>query len=287
VVIHVPQTHELTVIPANWTDVGLKAAQTQQALPEDVRNLTLQDLVKRTDLLPDTVKLTTEVTLGNNKVLAEGTELLAGRLMQAQNGQLTLLLAEKDAKFNQYGSLDKMNFDAQYTDVIQQIRAKAATPVEQRKLRSSASLNGKLVDAQGNPLPESANQPQYYVVYFAANWCGWCTRFTPTLIKFHEEVQAKHPQVQIVYLSSDRTAEEMGETYKRHNMPWPAVAYDKRSEVLGLMTMSGPSTPHLAVYTADGRLFHDGMPAGMNGANAAIQSLKRELSKASSSANAN
>lgn len=279
VVIYIPNSNELTMIPANWTDVGVRAAQTQQALPEDVRNLSMQDLIKRTDLLPDTVKLVTEVTMANNKVLPEGTELVAGRLTLAQNGQLTMMLAEKDAQFNQHGSVDRMGFNAEYTDVFKRIREKAAQPVEERKLRSSVNLEGKLVDAKGEPLPESSTRPQYYVVYYAANWCGWCSRFTPSLIKFHEEIQAKYPQVQIVYLSSDRTPEEMAENYKRHNMPWPAVAFDKRKDVIGLITMSGPSTPHLAVYTADGRLFHDGMPAGMNGANAALNALKRELSR--------
>jgi len=278
VVVELPGSRELIMIDASWTDLGRRAARAQQALPEDVRNVTVADLVRRTDLLPDFTKLVTDVDLANRRTLPAGTEVIPGRL-QMSNGQLGVLVVEKGARFNQHGGLDRLVFNAEFTDVVARMREQARKAPADRKLRASATLEGKLVDASGVALPAAEKPPRYYVVYYGADWCGFCTQFNPTLAKFHEEVKAKHPDVKFVYLSSDRSAEEMAKSYQRFKMPWPAVAFDKRSEVLGLLTMAGPGTPHVAVFTADGRLLHDGQPNGATGANAALSALRRELNR--------
>lgn len=281
VVVELPGDGDLILIEASWTDLGRRAARAQQALPADVRNLTLADLVNRTDLLPERTTLVTDVDLADGRKLRTGTEVVPGRL-QMNNGQLAVVLVETGARFNRHGGVDRFVFNAEFTDIVARMRTQARKAPAERSLRATATLEGKLVDATGTALPAASTPPRYYVVYYAANWCGWCTQFTPTLLKFHEEVKARHPDVQIVYLSSDRSAEEMAQNYQRTAMPWPAVAFDKRSEVLGLLAMSGPSTPHVAVLTADGRLLHGGQPGGANGANAALAALRRELNRPSS-----
>lgn len=278
VVVELPGSGDLILIDAGWTDLGRRAAQAQQGLPEDVRNVTLAELVRRTDLLPDLTTLVTDVDLANRRTLPAGTEIIPGRL-QMSNGQLGVVVVEKNPRFNQHGGLDRLVFNAEFTDVVARMREQARKAPADRKLRSSATLEGKLVDAAGVALPASNKPAPYYVVYYAADWCGFCTKFTPTLAKFHDEVKAKHPEVKFVYLSSDRSAEEMAKSYQKSKMPWPAVAFDKRNEVLGLLTMAGPGTPHVAVVTADGRLLHDGQPNGATGANAALAALRRELNR--------
>ncbi len=279
VVVQLPGGGEPMLLPANWTDLGLRAAKVQQELPEDVRNVTLNDLVKRTDLLPDLVSLVADITLGDGRVIPTGTELIPGRL-QMNGGSLGVVLVEKGVSFNQHGGVDRLIFNAEFTDVIVRMRDQARKAPADRKLRALASLEGKLVSAQGEALPATETKPSHYLVYYAADWCGWCKRFTPTLVKFHEEMKAKHPEVQVVYLSSDRSVEEMQKNFTNSSMPWPAVAFDRRKEVMGLLAMAGPSTPHLMVLTADGRVLHDGQPAGANGANAALMTLRRELNRA-------
>lgn len=278
VVVQLPGGGEPMMLPANWTDLGARAARAQQELPEDVRNLTLNDLIKRTDLLPDFVSLVTEVTLGDGRVLPTGTELIPGRL-QLTNGSLGVVLVEKNANFNQHGGVDRLAFNAEFTDVLARMRKEAKKAPADRKLRALASLDGKLVNASGEALPATETKPNYYVVYYAADWCGWCKKFTPTLTKFHEEMKAKYPEVQVVYLSSDRSLDEMQKNFANSNMTWPAVAFDQRKDVMGLLAMAGPGTPHLMVLTADGQALHDGQPAGATGANAALAALRRELNR--------
>ncbi len=277
-VVQLPGNGELTLIPAEWTDLGARAARVQQSLPEDVRTLAVADLVKRTDLLPEFVSLVDEITLANGRTLAAGTRMIPGRL-QLANGTLGLVLVEQDAPFNNFGSLDRLVFNAEFTDVIARIREQARLAPAARQLRASANLEGKLVDPEGKPLPPAAVKPQYYVIYHAAGWCGWCHKFTPTLLKFYEEIKARHPEVEVVYLSSDRSAEEMAENFRKSAMPWPAVAFEHREAVRGLLAMAGPGTPHLMVLTADGKALHDGQPVGANGANAALTALRRELNR--------
>jgi thiol-disulfide isomerase/thioredoxin len=278
VVVQLPGGGEPMLLPANWTDLGLRAAKVQQELPEDVRNVTLNDLIKRTDLLPDFVALVSDITLGDGRVIPAGTELIPGRL-QMNSGNLGVVLVEKGASFNQHGGVDRLIFNAEFTDVIARMRDQARKAPADRKLRSLARLEGKLVNTQGEALEATETNPRYYVVYYAADWCGWCKRFTPTLVKFHEEMKAKHPEVQVVYLSSDRSPEEMQKNFVNSNMTWPAVAFDRRKEVMGLLAMAGPSTPHVLVLAADGQVLHDGQPGGANGANAALMALRRELNR--------
>lgn len=279
VVVQLPGGGEPMLLPANWTDLGLRAAKVQQELPEDVRSVTLADLVKRTDLLPDFVSLVSDITLGDGRGIPTGTELIPGRL-QINGGNLGVVLVEKGASFNQHGGVDRLIFNAEFTDVIARMRDQARLAPAERKLRSLASLEGKLVSAQGEALPATETKPGFHVVYYAADWCGWCKRFTPTLAKFYEEMKVKHPEVQVVYLSSDRSAEEMQKNFTSSSMPWPAVAFDQRKDVMGLLGMAGPSTPHVLVLAADGRVLHDGQPGGANGANAALAALRRELNRA-------
>lgn len=278
VVVEIPGSRELTLIEAGWTDLGRRAAIAQQTLPEDVRNVSLSDLVRRTDLLPDYTTLVSDVDLSTGRTLRAGTEVIPGRL-QITNGQLGVVVVEKGTRFNQHGGLDRLVFNAEFTDVVAKMREKARKAPGERKLRASATLEGRLVDATGAALPAAEKPARYYVVYYAADWCGFCTQFTPTLLKFHEEIKTKHPDVKIVYLSSDRSAEEMAKNFKRFNLPWSAVAFEKRSELYGLLTMAGPGTPQVTVIASDGRLLHDGQPNGANGANAALNALRRELNR--------
>jgi thiol-disulfide isomerase/thioredoxin len=45
--------------------------------------------------------------------------------------------------------------------------------------------NGKLTAFD----PGTRTEPQFYVIYFSAHWCGPCRRFTPNLIKTYNDLQ--------------------------------------------------------------------------------------------------
>ena len=60
-------------------------------------------------------------------------------------------------------------------------------------------------------------------LYFAGEWCPLCRRFTPALRAFHARWNSS---VQIVFISSDSSAEDAREHYAHQMGGWLALAWD-------------------------------------------------------------
>ncbi|GAB9472978.1 Nucleoredoxin [Globisporangium polare] len=63
-------------------------------------------------------------------------------------------------------------------------------------------------------------------LYFSAHWCPPCRGFTPTLSTTYEELKEEHPEVEIVFVSSDRDEPAFAEYYGE--MPFVALPYEQR-----------------------------------------------------------
>ena len=46
-------------------------------------------------------------------------------------------------------------------------------------------------------------------LYFAAGWCPMCTSFEPSLLKFREEASASGRDVEVIYVPSDRSGDDV------------------------------------------------------------------------------
>jgi len=60
--------------------------------------------------------------------------------------------------------------------------------------------------------------------YFSAHWCPPCRQFTPILKDFYEEVSDNG--VEVIFVSSDRSAGEMVSYMKESHGEWFAVEHD-------------------------------------------------------------
>jgi len=87
--------------------------------------------------------------------------------------------------------------------------------------------------------------------YFSAHWCPPCRGFTPILKDFYEAIEGK--SVTIIFVSSDRNAEEMASYFSEHG-DYYAVPFADTETVQALKTHFAVSgIPMLAVCkTADG-----------------------------------
>lgn len=99
-------------------------------------------------------------------------------------------------------------------------------------------------------LPKNIN---YFLMYFSASWCPPCQKFTPELVGFYNENQLGQKGVAIIFVSSDSNEEAMYRYMHTKKMPWPAVAYDKRSLSI-LQRLNISNLPGLVLMDAQGKV---------------------------------
>lgn len=61
-------------------------------------------------------------------------------------------------------------------------------------------------------------------LYFSASWCQPCLSLTPKLIKLYHEVNFDQKELEILFVSSDRTSSQYNTFFSE--MPWLAVPFE-------------------------------------------------------------
>lgn len=101
--------------------------------------------------------------------------------------------------------------------------------------RTLLNKDGDLVD------PELALRNKVVGIYFSAGWCPPCRDFTPILCDFYTElVEEGEPpaQFEIVFISSDKTLDDMVEYYHDMHGDWLALPWtdEYKQWVLGKLS---------------------------------------------------
>lgn len=116
-------------------------------------------------------------------------------------------------------------------------------------------LKDQLVVCEGGGLrpfdSSRLNQTRVFAFYASAVWCGPCKKFTPKLVAAYRELREKHPEVEVVFISSDRNEFNMTEYMRAYQMPWPALKYGQTPPQLSAFL--GKSIPWLVLVGDDGR----------------------------------
>src|SRR3954447_14244885 len=94
-------------------------------------------------------------------------------------------------------------------------------------------------------------------LYFSAEWCPPCRKFTPNLVAFYNKNAAAHPDFEILFVSNDETAPAMEGYMRDQQMPWPAVNYDKVAGNAALLKYAGASIPCLVIVDDAGKVIFD------------------------------
>jgi nucleoredoxin len=125
----------------------------------------------------------------------------------------------------------------------------------------AAQLQGDLVVARNGTLTAFDDRPlqtkKLIALYFSAQWCSYCREFTPELVQFYNRVAAAHPEFEVVFISSDKSAPAMEKYIREMQMPFPAVKFEKLPENEALRQYAGKGSPCLVVIDADGRVVAD------------------------------
>ena len=96
-----------------------------------------------------------------------------------------------------------------------------------------------------------------FLIYFSAHWCQPCRLFTPNLVNYYKDAVAKHPELDLIFVSRDKSPFAM-ETYMHEsNMPWPAIDYEKISGKGGIQKYAGKGIPDLVLVDSSGKVLAD------------------------------
>ena len=116
----------------------------------------------------------------------------------------------------------------------------------------------ELLKADGSKVSaDSALKGKDYVcLYFSAHWCPPCRKFTPQLKEWYEEVKSKN--VEIIFVSGDRSTKDMMDYMKESHGDWLATEHesDLSEQLNEKFEVSG--IPSLVVLKGDGTLVTKG-----------------------------
>lgn len=115
-------------------------------------------------------------------------------------------------------------------------------------------LSGDLVRLSEDQMVDASDALEgkdLIAVYYSAHWCPPCRQFTPKLSEFYDEASKEYPNFQLVFMSSDKSADAMKEYMEWGSMNFPAVKFDEREDS-GLMKFAARGIPYLVVLDAEG-----------------------------------
>jgi nucleoredoxin len=133
------------------------------------------------------------------------------------------------------------------------MKTKRLLPILAAALVAVSTAQANFFDSIKSDLtgPAVEGSPKYTALYFSAHWCPPCRMFTPKLVEWYNNFKPKHPDFELVFVSSDRDQAAMEEYIKGDNMPWPAVKFDQaQNETFRKFGSSG--IPYLVLIDNEG-----------------------------------
>ncbi len=126
-----------------------------------------------------------------------------------------------------------------------------------------ADVSTLLVDNKGESVDGSGIQDKDYLLfYWAASWYAPSKNFTKKLIEIYKELEGGN-RFDVIFISLDRSKDDMIAHMQELNMPWYALAYDKKPDT-NIDHFSGGDIPqrggipHLMLTNKQGKILGRG-----------------------------
>lgn len=144
-------------------------------------------------------------------------------------------------------------------------RSVARTTAAQRIPLSSSKIARMVSPHLVKPVGESlrkaplsmSSTPKYYAFYYSAHWCPPCKAFTPSLVKFYDTMKARGADFEIIFVSADRSEQDMAKYMREFDMNWRAVAYDVGRSDPAMKQFAGAGIPCLVFMDHTGKVLSD------------------------------
>ncbi|XP_060764404.1 nucleoredoxin-like protein 2 [Neoarius graeffei] len=108
--------------------------------------------------------------------------------------------------------------------------------------------------------PEEALRNKVVGLYFSGGWCPPCRDFTPVLCDFYTELveECEPPaQLEIVFISSDKSAEDMAEYYQHMHGDWLALPWTDQYKHELKKRYNITAVPKLVIVKENGQVITD------------------------------
>ena len=127
-----------------------------------------------------------------------------------------------------------------------------------------ASIQKDLVTAEGLQLLKTQRlaASKYVILYFSAEWCPGCVSFTPKLVEFYKQNQDQ--PFDVIFVSNDKSEEEMLAHMKRSEMSWPGLRYLSFSRLNVGKKYCGKWIPRLVVLDEVGNIMLQSEASGVD-----------------------
>ncbi|MGO1541956.1 MAG: thioredoxin-like domain-containing protein [Luteimonas sp.] len=101
-------------------------------------------------------------------------------------------------------------------------------------------------------------EPEIIALYFGADWCAPCHAFVPVLREVRDALREAGADTEVVYVSLDASAGDMGRYMRRQQMPWPAIDHRRLRVLPAIRALGGAAPPNLVLLDPDGRVLASG-----------------------------
>jgi len=113
-------------------------------------------------------------------------------------------------------------------------------------------IGNELIDNKNNKYElKELTKKKYFGLYFTANWCGPCRKFTPKLIEFYNKTK----NFEIIFISLDTNENEFNEYFSK--MPWKSLPFnnEQSSKLSDFFDVKG--IPTLVLVDYEGNLLKE------------------------------
>jgi len=112
-----------------------------------------------------------------------------------------------------------------------------------------SNKNGQLVSAES-----VLQEVDIICFYFSAHWCPPCRQFTPVLADFYTELKDDNAKIEIIFISSDRSENDMKTYMNDSHGDWLALPWGSPTSSLLKQKYKVSGIPCLIVVKKDGTI---------------------------------
>ncbi len=117
--------------------------------------------------------------------------------------------------------------------------------------------SGEVVDADGEPIAKAGFPAKKLTfIYFSANWCAPCHRFTPDLVKFYQDAGDARP-FNLIMVSEDQSEAQLKDYATSTHMPWSFAKLKSDLAASLEHDYAGEGIPDLVLVDDQGKVLAD------------------------------